>query len=146
MSESVATLTFGGQVGAGKTIKVDSRDYALVSRFTWHCKDGYAVAKKNGREYRMHRLIMGTTDPEVVVDHINGDRADNRRSNLREYSLVQNANNRVDNRKILAFGEWKTIGQWARDPRCGVSYDTLYGRIRQEVWPEFAILAPKGSI
>lgn len=121
---------------------VSPEDYPLVARYSWYYRDGYALAKINKKEIRMHRLIMGTTDPDIVVDHINRDRLDNRRENLRELTALENANNRVDNHEVSCFGEAKTIAEWSRDERCLVSYEILRGRLRRgcEVWA--AILAP----
>jgi len=41
----------------------------------------------------MHRLIAGCTETNRIVDHINGDRLDNQRANLRIVSRWQNKNN-----------------------------------------------------
>ena len=76
-----------------------------------------------------------------MIDHMNRDRLDNRASNLRRLTPIENANNRIDNVRVSAFGEELTIGEWARDPRCGVSYDTLQKRIYRGYPPEVAILA-----
>jgi hypothetical protein len=54
---------------------------------------------------------------------------------------TENANNRITNVVIEAFGESFTISEWSRDPRCGVSYDTLQKRIYRGYPPEVAILA-----
>lgn len=51
----------------------------------------YAAFGKNGR---VHRLILGLTDKNVVVDHINGEGLDNRRSNIRAVSSSENVKNR----------------------------------------------------
>ncbi len=32
-------------------------------------------------------------------------------------------------RRLEAFGERKSLSEWARDPRCKVSYETLYNRV-----------------
>ena len=89
----------------------------------------------------MHRYIMNEKDPEVIIDHKNRDRLDNRRTNLRRYNLIQNANNRTDNVFIEAFGEKKTISQWSRDSRCRVSYDRLRRRLENGIPAWAAILA-----
>lgn len=44
-------------------------------------------------------------------------------------------------RFITAFGETKTPGQWARDPRCTVTAPTLNERIEMGMNPELAITA-----
>lgn len=47
---------------------------------------------KNNRSHRVHRLIMGLTSIESgkVVDHINGNKLDNRHENLRITTHAQN--------------------------------------------------------
>lgn len=134
-------IRLNGTVGAGKYAKVSPEDYPMLMRYSWHYRDGYAITKIKGKEVRMHRLVMGTTDPDVIVDHINRDRLDNRRENLREFTLVQNANNRDDNVFIEAFGEKKTIAEWSRDERCCVSYNVLLGRLNKGIPAWMAILA-----
>lgn len=42
----------------------------------------------------MSRMILGVTDPNLFVDHINGDTLDNRRANLRAVDRFTNARNR----------------------------------------------------
>ena len=43
---------------------------------------------------------------------------------------------------IRAFGEEKIVAQWAKDPRCGVSADTLHQRLQDGWNPERAISTP----
>lgn len=67
---------------------VDDGDRALIDQFTWHVNAwGYArtAAKQSDGSYRgvlMHRMILDAREGECV-DHINGNKLDNRRSNLR---------------------------------------------------------------
>lgn len=134
-----------GRNGIGKMAKVSPEDYTTLMRYSWYFRNGYALSNIDGKEIRMHRFVLNESNPDYVVDHINGDRLDNRRENLRRYTLKQNANNRKDNRKVFAFGETKTVAEWSEDPRCQVKYDVLLGRLRREVWPEYAILAPEDT-
>ena len=138
-------IRLNGVIGAGKFAKVDNKDYELVARHSWYYRDGYALTKINNKEVRMHRYILQITDPEIIVDHVNRNRLDNRRENLRPYTQIQNANNRSDNVRVEAFGEEKTIAEWARDERCSVSYNVLRKRIYDgfPVWA--SILAPQDS-
>lgn len=70
---------------------VDLEDAADLSRWTWHMNaSGYAQrsVKRRSEGYRcnisMHRQILGLSPGDgTEVDHINRDRLDNRRSNLR---------------------------------------------------------------
>jgi hypothetical protein len=139
----MAQIALKGQAGVAKYAYVDSKDFAVVIKHSWYYRDGYAITKHNGKDLRMHRLVANETDPEVIVDHIDRDRLNNRRGNLRKYTAVENARNRCDNRRILVFGEEKTIAEWVEDEACEVNYDTLYGRLRKGVDPLWAILAPQ---
>lgn len=76
---------------------VDDCDYEALSQYHWFIiPDGcnpYVCAKQGGQHVRMHRIIMNATEGQIV-DHINGNTLDNRRSNLRVVTPSQNAMNR----------------------------------------------------
>ena len=58
-------------------------------------KKGYITMSYNNRTYQAHRLIwkyMTGKDPEIM-DHINGDRFDNRWRNLRNVDATLNSRN-----------------------------------------------------
>jgi hypothetical protein len=60
-------------------------------------ENGYRHIELKGKCYRVHRLIwMYLYDrwPIEMIDHINGDKLDNRFCNLREVTAKQNAENR----------------------------------------------------
>lgn len=85
----------------GKKAKVDDADYIALSKSKW-CVDGgnYAIGMVDGRLVRMHRHLL-RAKPGQVVDHVNRDRLDNRRSNLRFVTMQQSALNsglRKDNK------------------------------------------------
>ena len=58
---------------------------------------GYVRIQINGRHYRAHRIAWLLTYghwPNNQIDHIDGDRSNNRISNLREATNSQNSQNR----------------------------------------------------
>ena len=63
-------------------------------------KDGYIRVRTNGKEYRAHRIIWemfnGPIPEGLLIDHIDGDKLNNRIDNLRIATRRQNrANSRA---------------------------------------------------
>lgn len=83
-------IALQGTKAQGRRAKIDDEDLELVKGKRWIYNQGYAHCAGIGG---MHRLILGCNDPNRVVDHINGDRLDNTRANLRIVSRWQNKNN-----------------------------------------------------
>lgn len=90
---------------------IDRSDYELVCNAKWNYHRGYALKSqmKNGvsRKVYMHRVINGTPDG-MLTDHRNGNRLDNRRSNLRTANRFQNEQNKgITKRNRSGFkGVW----------------------------------------
>jgi hypothetical protein len=91
----------------GKYAIVDNEDFPLVSQYRWYPSrqpngQTYAIAasSRTGRKtLYMHRLIAGCTPGDgVVIDHINRDPLDNRKSNLRRSTKRLNALNSAGHR------------------------------------------------
>lgn len=83
---------------------VDAEDFEWLNQYRWYlAKDGYVVRmmriKGDHRRMKMvhmHRLILGLPDGSPLEsDHINRNRRDNRRCNLRAVTKSQNAQNRT---------------------------------------------------
>lgn len=95
----IALRTQKGVVRAWAVL--DQEDYVRLWRYSWAMggpNRSYASSNLGlGRGPRvwMHRVIMGLTPGDgLEVDHINGDRLDNRRSNLRVVTRAQNQQNK----------------------------------------------------
>lgn len=73
---------------------IDVDDVNKVNMYDFWFRDnkGYIKSVSRGKEVRLHKIIIGTTSNGV--DHINGNRSDNRKLNLRACSVEQNNRNR----------------------------------------------------
>lgn len=69
----------------------DAEDVELVERYHWHNHQGYARVRRDKKYVWFHRAVMGLTpDSPIFIDHINGDRHDSRKCNLRVCQHQQN--------------------------------------------------------
>lgn len=79
-------------------IIVCEKDYQLLKHMKW-CLNNHGYPRtwkyKKGKSLQilLHSLIMGKTNSRLVIDHINGNKLDNRRCNLRFANKGQNAIN-----------------------------------------------------
>jgi hypothetical protein len=82
------------------TILEDCRKTRQLLRVNcWHHSDGYAVAKVGYVHRRWHQQFLNY-DEDLVADHINNKRYDNRNDNLRVVTTQMNSRNkstRTDN-------------------------------------------------
>jgi hypothetical protein len=85
------------QLTKGKVAIVDDEDFERLSSLKWCMGSKYAVhGVYDGQKVRhifMHRLIMGNPEGKQV-DHINLDKLDNRKENLRICTRSQNGANK----------------------------------------------------
>lgn len=88
-------------LSGGYECLISKEDYGLVSKRLWHYAPRNGATsnlRKHERKYnqnghiKMHRLIMDAP-AGMVVDHINGNKIDNRRDNLRIATHSQNSIN-----------------------------------------------------
>ena len=81
------------KVEVGRAI-IDLDDLNKVKNYRWHMTHkGYIVTKLNNKDIRLHRYIMDCPNG-MVVDHINGCKYDNRKTNLRVCTQTENNRNR----------------------------------------------------
>lgn len=71
---------------------IDTSDVELVKGHKW-CRDKNGYVKDSKQQY-LHRLILNEYDQ--YIDHVDGNKLDNRRSNLRACSNANNLKNRVN--------------------------------------------------
>lgn len=83
----------------GGTTIVSESDHKYLSKYNWHINDvGYAEGYITGVTVLMHRYILGIMDSNKIIDHINNNKLDNRRENLRITTTQINALNRKNNK------------------------------------------------
>lgn len=86
------------KLNKGKVALVDDEDFDKLNKFTWKTNSPYpgyfrAYRYSNYKSILMHREIMKASKNKIV-DHINGDALDNRKSNLRLCKFADNLRNR----------------------------------------------------
>lgn len=112
-----------GRDGNKRTVNAWNARFAGKQAFTAKTDRGYFWGAVNGKQLAAHRvcacLYFGVW-PQGDVDHINGDTADNRKSNLRVVSKSENQRNqKLSKASTTGFG--------------GVSFYKKTGRYRAQV-------------
>lgn len=104
----------------GAQAKVDDEDFDWLSKFNWNrqlgASRGYARCGVGGKVLLMHRVIMHCS-PNQSVDHINHDKLDNRKANLRVVSQSDNMANarktaKPKSSKFKGVNRRKKNGRW----------------------------------
>ena len=76
----------------GSVFYIDKEDYEIISNNYWHFLDGYLRSTKLGL---MHRYLLGDElVGKLECDHINRNRLDNRKTNLRAVTRQENMKNK----------------------------------------------------
>lgn len=86
------------KLNTGKYALVDDEDFTELNQFMWYEDTyGYAVRKPwvrggkgKSKLIKMHRVVMGITDKNIHIDHVNRNGLDNRKKNLRKATRNQN--------------------------------------------------------
>jgi hypothetical protein len=138
----------------GQKVLVDDEDYEWLKNMTWHWGKYITSVYKVGpfvvKRWIMHRLIMGCTDPNLEVDHINHNTRDNRKCNLRVCTSGQNTANRQKWKKknskylgtSLVLGKWTAaigskgkkypLGRFETEEQAALAYNEAAMRIHGE--------------
>lgn len=128
-------------VNGGETI-IEERDYEKVAQYRWF-QSSHGYAHRQGWEGKkhwqifLHRVINDTPD-RLFTDHINGNKLDNRRSNLRTVNKAQNSTNRpkIDRRvltcKFKGVSWHRSTRLWRARIKDGSHEKTTYHKTEQQ--------------
>lgn len=113
----------------GGKVSVDDDMFGILSQNKWYIdKRGYArrTYKINGSliTEMLHQIVLHLPNGSpLMVDHINGNRLDNRRENLRVATKAQNGHNQGIQRtntsgyKGVTFHSGRGLGKWVAQIR-----------------------------
>ena len=127
------TYDLSGEYGIGYTSKgeefyFDLEDYDKIKDYCWCFNDqDYVVAhNKSGNNIRLHRLILNINDKDIIIDHKNRRKNDNRKSNLRIATKSENAMNRpADIRSTTGYKGVHKVGN-KYTANIGLNNETIY--------------------
>lgn len=114
-------IYLSGVLGKGKFAIVDDEDYETINKNKWNLSfNGYAqrivyIGTLNGKKIRksekMHR-VLNKTPIEMDTDHINRDKLDNRKKNLRICTHNENLHNQKRSGSSEFKGVYKKKNRW----------------------------------
>lgn len=109
----------------GNMVLVDDEDFEYLNHWKWQMHTGGYAYRTTGntgnrRVIYMHREV-NKTPRGMITDHINGDKLDNRRSNLRTVNKSKNAIN-------------TGLRSTNRSGHKGVSWSKLHNKWESYIW------------
>jgi hypothetical protein len=110
----------------GKFAIVDECLFEWLIQWKWYHSKGYAARNIGGRKNKsivwMHRLINDTPDG-FETDHINRNKLDNRRENLRSVTKSQNGLNKGKNKNNKSGYKGVYLESWSGKWRAEIRID-----------------------
>jgi len=77
-------------------VTIDKEDYDKIKYYKWYIDShsGYVFSEINGKTTRLHRYIMNVTETKIYIDHIDNNKLNNSKTNLRISDAQKNAQNK----------------------------------------------------
>jgi hypothetical protein len=144
-------IVLAGKSGSKKFTLVDDFDYEYLRLFSWYISHGYVQTKlKDRKNIRIHQLILPCIDG-YTPDHINRDKLDNRRENLRRATMSQQA---IRSCKPTGSSKYRGVS-WHKQHKLWIGYikdihlgyfkteeeaARAYNKVAKKLYGEFAVL------
>lgn len=139
----------------GRYALIDDEDFDRISQFKWsYDQHGYASRRNKAAQPQkmyLHRFVIGAP-AGMEVDHINHDRLDNRRSNLRLATRQENSRNMRSRGKSRYKGVKSSFHKWQAEIKISgkthylgsfpteIEAAEAYDQAAREIYGEFAHL------
>jgi len=148
-------IELSGKKGKGHRTLVDEETYNQYKHLSWYLGDtGYAIRKPKGEIMRLHRLVANAPEG-MVVDHLNGDTLDNRKSNLRVCTQAENARNRKGTKGVCydkSKGKWmvryrnKFFGRYKTEQEASRAYQLACSGVEYKTKQRVRYMLPTGVL
>ena len=144
MKDSLSRIIYDPDTGDFTWVRCANRRVSAGQKAGCLNYDGYVVISLGGVVYRAHRLawhIVHGCWPSDQLDHINGNRADNRIANLREATAAQNHQNIAKRSDNKSGYPGVSYAPWASAWRAEIRVSGARRRIGYFSTPELAYAA-----
>lgn len=83
-----------GYTSKGEEFYFDKEDYERIKNYTWYIGiGGYVLTASNNRDYFLFHRLVTNAEKDKDVDHINHDKTNNTKQNLRVVTTQENCMN-----------------------------------------------------
>jgi len=101
------------KLSGNKNFLADKCDLHFIENHIWFSNNNYVTCNQNGKQIQFHNLILGHIPiMNCLVDHINRNPLDNRRSNLRIVTHQTQSNNQNPRSKAIQPGVCLDRNHW----------------------------------
>ena len=108
----------------------DIDDFDDIKKYNWYIRrDGYVASSSNGKHTKMHTLIMSKNNEigDYLIDHINHNKTDNRKSNLR---LVTNSQNQMNKGLVKSNTSGCTGISWHKNKNVWIAQIQINNKLK----------------